>query len=68
MTMRGKSSLNCTSSASPLSAATWVNRFSSDSRMLDSGTLVGSALTVPDSIFDRSRMSLIRFRRSLPEA
>ena len=29
-------------------------------------TSAGSTVTVPDSIFDRSRMSLIRFSRSVP--
>jgi hypothetical protein len=36
------------------------------SRRSANGISLASTVTVPDSIFDRSRMSLIRFSRSVP--
>ena len=49
-------------------SATWRNVRSTYRCRSSSRRSLGSTTTVPDSIFDRSRMSLISVRRSLPDA
>ena len=49
-------------------SATWRKLRSTASRTFTNGTCSGSTVTVPDSILDRSRMSLIRFIKSAPAA
>ena len=47
-------------------SATWPKLRCTSSRRCENGSSSHSTVTVPDSIFERSRMSLIRFRRSVP--
>ena len=56
----------CTSNASLRFSASWRNGRATMSSRLAKKTSSASTETVPDSIFDRSRMSLIRFSRSVP--
>jgi hypothetical protein len=55
-----------TSKPSRRFSASWRNGRATISSRLPKKTSSASTETVPDSIFERSRMSLIRFRRSVP--
>ena len=57
---------SCTSNDSPRLSASWRNGRATVSCRLVQKISSASTDTVPDSIFDRSRMSLIRFSRSVP--
>ena len=56
----------CTSNHSPRLSASWRKLRLAVSISVWNETSSGSTVTVPDSIFDRSRMSVIRLSRSLP--
>ena len=62
--IRGSSSMV---KASLVTSATCRNVRSSSGSISDTGQSLISSATVPDSIFEMSRMSLISFRRSLPD-
>jgi hypothetical protein len=47
-------------------SATWRNGRATESSTALKYTSAASTVTVPDSIFDRSRMSEMRFSRSVP--
>ena len=47
-------------------SASWRNGLPTASSRLENRSSSASTVTVPDSIFDRSRISLIRFNRSVP--
>ena len=55
-----------TSKASCRLSASWRNGRATASSRFAKQISSASTVTVPDSIFDRSRMSLIRFSRSVP--
>ena len=65
--MRGRSRSNCTWNGRFLFSATCRKLRSMVSRRPAKEISSTSTVTVPDSIFERSRMSLIRFSRSEPD-
>ena len=57
----------CASNVSVLRSASWRNGLLTTSCRLPKNTSSASTVTVPDSIFERSRMSLMSVSRSLPD-
>ncbi len=66
MMLRPSAGSSSTSNDSCLLSASWRNGRPTASSRLEKKISSASTVTVPDSIFDRSRMSLIRLSRSVP--
>ena len=64
--LRARLASTCTSKRRPCDSAWWRNGRATVSSTLVKKISSASTVTVPDSILDRSRMSEIRFRRSVP--
>src|ERR1700757_1414703 len=64
--LRPRLGSTCTSNDSWRVSAPWRNGPATMSTRFEKNTSSASTVTVPDSILDRSRMSLMRLRRSVP--
>jgi hypothetical protein len=64
--MRPRLESRLTSNASCRVSASWRKGRAIMSRRFANAISSASTVTVPDSIFDKSRISLIRFKRSVP--
>ena len=65
-TLRPRLASTCISNERPRLSASCLKVRPPVSSRLEKKTSSASTVTVPDSIFDRSRMSVMRFNRSVP--